>query len=516
MLDQTDTTEGTLSSPAAKRHARHRGAWSLTCTMLLGASVAAFSAGVARAYIPADAMPNQTGLDAAATGADTIGKWGDAPGGVAGRPYLKSLTLTNGSTVTKVLENGTVSSTAPTESGTITATIEPYNLCPAGTSGTSCYASPNRMGVTVGYVKGANHVGYNFDAPTGDDNTTPLALLTTVDANTVIEAVINMNTWGDKLRWTWMNGVPSYWKIDNRGAKDSEITVRLQLATGPSQICTTRVPVSACDPSEPIGRDGRYEPEPMLRGNFVLSLDATGVSEALNGVLFASTNADIGSLDAEVAGAPLSYGIVGPSEMNGSTNQARFSAFVADASLLNHFGVTPDVVGTDAFRDSSLVVSRADGGSSGTPAWTRWTAAANGTDGWFLDITGIQFNGLAVAGSHVGALAQTSPSQPAKITVKPKGKLVVNARRKKTTVSLTMSARAPVCARSACRVVVRRLTSPYASTTKKGITVRVTRKSKSVRVSARLTAPKGQSITAVLQAKQGNRWVYVASLVKKT
>lgn len=482
---------------------------SLALALALFASVAP-SAVRTHADAPNDPVMGQDDLDQAAASGNA-GYWGDAPGGVAGRPYVKSLTITNGATVTQLVTNGTVETDPPSVAGTPTVIISPTNLCRLGTSEPMCYSSPNRLGMTLAYAKGSSAFGRFLDIPS-----TPIT--PTIDSSTVVEAVINMNTWGDKLRWTWMNGNPSYWRIDRLGQADAEITVRFSPATGPSQMCSSRIPVTACDPAEGASANGgTYDPVKVLLANFVLSLDTTAVGPELNGVLFATSNADMGSLESAPVGTPsaaLTYGVIGPSELAGTTNEATFKAFVSDSSLLNYFGAPADVVSTDEFRDLALAISRRDGGTGGTPAWTRWSASANGTDGWFLTIGGIRFDGQAVTGSGVGATTLTK-TQPAQIKVRPTTAISVTTRRRGTSVAISARGTVAACARNACRVVVRRIggTTTANSTVLK--TVTIGRRSRSVSASTTITLPARQRMSVQLQVRKNGRWVYVASVTRR-
>ena len=463
---------------------------------------------------PGDGMPGQSFVDKVASSNDYAGLWGDAPGGVAGRPYVKTLNIVNAGVSTPVITNGTVSTPESATPGAVTAVISPYNLCKTGQSGNMCYASPNRLSIQIGYVKERGSIGYNFSSPTGS-NGAAQQLVTTVNADTVFEVVVNMNTWGTNLRWTWMNAVPQYWKIDNLGTPSAEITMRIKLTTGPDVHCQTGVPVMPCNPTDAARNSGGvFAPKKILRFDSVLSLDTTGVSEALNGSLFASSNADIGSLETlnTQNGPSLNYGITGPSEMDGQSTTAVFNAFVSDASLLNYFGVTSDVVGTEDFKNSALAITRADGGSGAAPSWVRWDAATFGTDGWFLTVTDIKFDGAAVASQGVGEASLTT-SQPAKLTVAQKVAAKVAAKRKGTLATLTFKASAAACAKASCRVVVQKITGTFSGASTKVKTAAVLRKSKAVSLTVSAKVPAKQSLAILLQTKKAGKWVYVSSKV---
>ena len=150
-----------------------------------------------------DGMPTQAQTDLAASDpANSMHSpgWADVAGGVAARPYVSSLTIVNGDVSTPVITNG--DTTVPsTPDGGITTVISPSNLCQPGQTPApgSCYSSPNRVGLTVGYANGGT-TGYNFANPS-------VPVTPTIDANTVIDMTVNLNALGSKLSWTWINGV---------------------------------------------------------------------------------------------------------------------------------------------------------------------------------------------------------------------------------------------------------------------------------------------------------------------
>lgn len=465
-----------------------------------------------------DGMPGQAGLDVVAPSNMPSGLWGDAPGGVAGRPYVKTLNLVNGSVTTPVITNGSATTAESSVPGSITATIAPYNMCKTGQTPAAgqCYATPNRLTIQLGYVKQQGSLGFNFSAPTAP-NGSALPLVATVNADTVFEVVVNMNTWGTSLRWTWMNAAPQYWKVDNLGTASAEITMRFKLVTGPDVHCMTAVPVMPCNPTDAARNmpGGVFNPQKILRFDSVLSLDDTGVSTALSGALFASSNADIGSLETFDAqtGPQLTYGITGPSEMGGTTNSATFYAFVSDTSLLNYFGVTSDVVGTEDFKNSALAITRADGGSGAQPSWTRTTGESFGTSGWFLTVSDINFNGT-VSSQGVGSAALVK-SNPAKLNVRQKVGASVSARRAGALAKLTFKATASACAKASCRIVVQKISGKFTATSSKVTTAAVVRKSKSVSMTVSAKVSASQSLTVLLQSKKSGKWVYVSSRVVK-
>lgn len=470
-----------------------------------------------------DGTPAQKYLDVVATKNDYAGLWGDVTGGVAGRPYVTDLSVTvtpaDGSApVTRTfITGGTVSTPGSTTKGDITLTVAPYNVCNRAKgeqpAAGVCYADPNRLGAVLGYVKNENSVGYNFSGPNDDQGnaiSTPLLDLIKNPANTtVFDATLNMNQWGKSLRWTWLNGLPTYWNVNPVAADNSVVHMKFQLQTGPSELCDTRIPVDGCDPSQ---RGANFAPVSILRTNFVLSMDETGVDSVFAGSLFASSNADMGSLEAAPINSPtlaLTYGVSGMNELGGQANTAKFWAFVSDSSLVNYFGTTQEVLDSPEFAGSdTLKVTRADGGTSEATSWVRWTPEANGTPGYFLTVTGVQFDGKAVSSSGVASNALRA-TKAAKWRMGNRPGNTVTVRKSGTRQVLSMSSPNSACRKYACRWVVSRSVSKVDASTRKLATVAASRSS--ARATVAVTAKKGTILSAVLQAKKSGKWVFLTS-----
>jgi len=83
----------------------------------------------------------------------------------------------------------------------------------------------------------------------------------------------------------------------------------------------------------------------------------------------------------------LTYGVAAPHNFaNGTLRNGTFYAFLPQA-VLTLFGTS--VAG---FDPAILSVTRTGGDGTFTPAWTSWTAGANGMDGQFLTISNISFS----------------------------------------------------------------------------------------------------------------------------
>ncbi len=348
-----------------------------------------------------DGMPDQSSTD---TPSSQGANWSDLAGGVTGRPYIASLSVTTNAVTTQIVTNGTATTAAPTTVGAVTAVISPFNLCKTGSSN-NCYATPNRVGITLAYVKQAGQLGHNFSTPTA-------TLTTSINATSVFDMTIGLNAVGKKLGWTWMNGTPTFWKTENLGMDNGTARVKFSLSDAPgvdyqdqkAQQCTT-IPVSVCD-AEKSTQD-------TLGMQMVLSLD-TSLSAPFAGALFATNAAVIGSLDVAGGETPsLSYGIAAPHKLSdGTVRKGKFYGFLSDAVLSSQF----KIAATETDMTKLLNVARtaeskstADAGTD-TVAWTKWTAANNGTDGRLVTISDISFSAPKFKVTKVGSSGSGSPS----------------------------------------------------------------------------------------------------------
>ena len=330
-----------------------------------------------------DGMPDQSSTD---TPSSQGANWSDLAGGVTGRPYIASLSVTTNGVTTQIVTNGTVTTAAPTTVGAVTVVISPSNLCKAGSTN-NCYATPNRVGVTLAYVKQAGQLGHNFSAPTA-------TLSPAITAASVFDMTIGLNSVGKKLGWTWMNGTPTFWKTENLGQDNATARVKFSLSDSPgidyqdpkAQRCTT-IPVSECDADKST--------QDTLGMQMVLSLDTTLVA-AFAGALFATNAAVIGSLDLASGETPsLTYGIAGPHRLSdGTVRKGKFYGFLSDAVLESQFKIAAtetDMTKVLSIARTAESKSTADAGTD-TVTWSKWTAADNGTDGRLVTISDISFS----------------------------------------------------------------------------------------------------------------------------
>lgn len=348
--------------------------------LLLASAVVGLGVSPARSDAIPDDMPNQASLDEArATG---IGGWGNMPGGVASRPYVLALSVTNGGVTTPVIANGTTvpPSTSP---GDVTATIEPYNLCATTPGPDPCYPAPNRISVSVVYAKSVT-VGYNFDAPS--ETVAPA-----VGPDSIIDLTLALNTLGETLRWSWVNGDLLYWRTTDLGTPAATLQVRFRPGLRP-WIDWSTVDANGCTASPPRDCDLTQATGEVLSASLVLSLDDS-LDPALTGAAFATQGAFIGYLEpsSDENGPRLTVSASATHlASNGDPQLGIVQAFIPSAAIVNLFGVLP------ADAPSVFDIQRTDdAGTQGTPTFATWTAAANGADGLFITVPDVTFSAPA-------------------------------------------------------------------------------------------------------------------------
>jgi hypothetical protein len=327
-------------------------------------------------------MPAQGWADLASNDERSAGNagWGDLAGGVEARPYVTSLRVINGSSVTPVITNGNATATS-VPAGTVTPVVSPFNLCKIGQTPSpgSCYATPNRVGLTVGYSNG-DGVGNNFADPS-------VPVTPAVGASTVIDMTVALNTLGRNLRWTWVNGDLLYWQTSNLGRADASVHVKFRPAPAPY---VAQFPANNGCTATPI-RDcalARADAE-VLSASLVFSLDNT-LDATLSGAAFATQNAVFGylqpsgppdapTLDIQVASTH--------TKADGSPQRGTLQAFIPAAALVNLYSLMP------ADASTTFVTTRTgDAGTNSPPNYQSWNAAANGSDGLFVTVRNITFS----------------------------------------------------------------------------------------------------------------------------
>jgi hypothetical protein len=355
-------------------------------------------------------------------------------------------------------------------------------------------------------------VGYQIQpGQLGSDFSVANNLLTPVTADTEFDITLNLNTLGRTLRWSWASGVPTYWNTANLGTDAATVRLRIKptltpvVMQGTQQVGCSQVPVQACSYSQ-----NTHE---TLSASLTLSLDNT-LDEIFTGALFSSTRSYMGSLMVQPGETPqMTYGVSAPQTWSdGTANAASLSAVLSDASLLNFYGATPEVVATVEFQTGALNLARTDGGTQGAITWTRWTADLQGIDGWLVTIPDIRF---VAAVSTSGVRAFGSSVAPATFSVKSKTSAKITTKRVGSKAMITLKVSAAACAKSSCRVVVSSIASKVGSGSKKITAAAVIRKSKSVVTALSAKSSKGQRLSVMLQAKKAGKWVYASSSVTK-
>ena len=483
-------------------------------------------------------MPDQSQLDAASTQNAT---WPNMTGGVAARPYVTALSVINGGVSTPVITAGTATAETNVPTGRIAVAIAPFNLCRTGQTPAQgvCYATPNRIGISVGYQTEPGQLGYDFSKATN--------LLTPVTADTEFDITLNLNTLGKSVRWSWASGVATYWNTSNLGTDGASIRVRLKptltpvVMQGTQQVGCSQVPVQTCPYTQ-----NTHE---TLSASLVLSLD-NSLGEVFTGALFSSTRSYMGSLMVQPGETPqMTYGVSAPQTWSdGTQNSASMSAVLSDAALLNFYGATPEMAATPEFQTGALNLARTDGGTQGAITWTRWTLDGQGIDGWLVTIPDIRFvaasaetsspstgTGSGGGGSGGGSGGGTgggtgarslgvgksgisafgSSVAPATFAVKSKTSAKITSKRVGSKAMITLRVSAAACAKYSCRVVVSSISSTVSSGSKKITALGVSKKSKSVVTTIAAKSSKGQRLSVMLQAKKAGKWVYASSSVAK-
>lgn len=305
--------------------------------------------------------------------------------GLSARPYVTALSVDG---VDQLLGTPTgVSDSSKWDSNKMQVNIGATNVCRTGQTPAQgvCYANPNRIDVAFGFNNGTNLItNFAHSSISGKG----------ISTSSVIDVTINLNGYSTSLGWTWVNGEPTYWKVD---PTTQTLRVKFSPRYMPSShnlenSCTT-IPVSTCNTDTAFAE--------LLQGSMIISVDTT--ASAFAGALFASAGSIIGSL--EVPGtlnssSSLTYGIAAPHNFAadytppgatspGGVRKGTFYGFVPNTILTSGFGLT------DPSQASSLMTiarTTASSGGTDTVTWAPWTAAANGTDGQLVTISDITFS----------------------------------------------------------------------------------------------------------------------------
>jgi hypothetical protein len=373
-----------------------------------------------------DGLPGQKSLD---TEYDpNVGHWLEMDGGVQGRPYVTAFSVINpGEDPAVIVEPGNTNRAIfyDRPAGKLVIVIEPYNLCKENQNPDSdnCYATPNRMALTIGYSKGNNQVGYNFAAPTQSNGSSAQSLTDnsgnsiTITEDTLFDVTLTLNTIGTQLRWAQMYGHPEFWQPSNLGLDDA--TVRFQMRPAISDVLTTNMDQS-CWQISPREGDSTCPvdapDESPLRANIMFSLEE-GYGEDLTGAVFGVSRALSGEFcngiyapttdgsnpycrkEASPINPIMEFQMIGFHYQKGHSgndnflNEGTLEAFLPASMLMNTYGLLPEDAAT------AFSVSRAQKGnwadSKGTfdpPQFDLWTERTNGSDGLMLTVTGVTYS----------------------------------------------------------------------------------------------------------------------------
>ena len=360
----------------------------LTLVLAL-AALAAFAPSAFAIYNSAGAGDGATGqggngLD---TATGSMGGWSNTTATVTNRPYIAYLGITNpGSAEVPVIDNRVAAAASPNvlqigglgaPYSDIYAFVAPTNSCKIGQAPQDgvCYANPNRVSV---------YLSAELSNATWSNDMTSTTTLPNVTSNSTVHLIIGFRGPYSSLRWSWVDGIPSYWKNSVVPGVGGTVEVKFTPKTMPvmnSGGCS-QIPVSNCD----ITKADSEKLQPQI----ILSMDNT-LDVGLTGVLFGSTSAFIGSLESSpiVAGqAPtLTYGIAAPHQnADGTDRRGTFYALVP-SNILTLFGTS-----VDAFDQNILSVARTNDAGSFSIGWSAWNATDNGTAGQLLTISDISFS----------------------------------------------------------------------------------------------------------------------------
>ena len=358
--------------------------WPRLATLALAGGLSIFLGGpldVAQASAGGPGTPSQATFDLPGGSPGNPGAgWADMPGGAAARPYVTQLTIINGDVSTPVVTGGTTADPAVTNGG-VTTVVEPVNLCAPGQTPAPgvCYATPNRVALDIAYANNQTD-GLDFLSPI-------FPVTPTINANTIIDMTVAMNTLGKSLRWTGVNGDLLFWQTTNLGQDDATVHIKFHPAIAP---WVQNFPSdNRCTASPPMNCTIAAADSEVLTASIVFSLDNT-LDPALTGAAFATQDAFDGfltptgtaqapSLDIEVASTH--------TKSDGTPQLGTLEAFLPASALINLYGVLPADAAT-FFTTTRL----GDPGTNNSPAYTPWTAATNGSDGLMVTVSGITFS----------------------------------------------------------------------------------------------------------------------------
>ena len=243
-----------------------------------------------------------------------------------------------------------------------------------------CYATPNRVAIALVYGNGDTD-GWNFAAPA--QPVTP-----TIDANTVIDMTVALNSLGTSLRWSYLNGDLLYWRATDLGQPDA--TVHLRFHPAPAPYVSHFPDGSGCTATPIFNCSVARADAETLSASMFFSLDDT-LDPALTGAVFAARNTIDGFLFPDRTGdgaAQLNLQAASSHlRSDGSPQLGTVQAFLPASALQNLYGLLP------ADAAAAFAVTRGgDAGSNDTPTFQAWSADGNGSDGLLVTVGGITFS----------------------------------------------------------------------------------------------------------------------------
>eukprot|EP00457_Paulinella_chromatophora_P009854 gb/GEZN01009932.1/.p1 GENE.gb/GEZN01009932.1/~~gb/GEZN01009932.1/.p1 ORF type:complete len:371 (-),score=19.27 gb/GEZN01009932.1/:121-1233(-) len=301
--------------------------------------------------------------------------WGSL---LAGRPFVRSLKVTTSTETQECWADRPLNNSHNNCTGnfSLTAVVSAYNLC-AGAGRrrmATCYNSPNRVAISFVVPNGQGNVNNDLTAMLSD--------------NDVIEATIDLNTLGQTLRWTWMNGQPVHWHAAGLDQPGGLLHVKLKPALQPN-IDWSAYPGSGCTATPIFNCNVAASTGDTLSASMVLSLDDT-LAAAFAGSVFGTTGSIIGFMMVAHSGEKsyeLTYQLAGPHKnANGQDQLGRLKAFLPQ-STLDLFGVSASAA------EGNLTITRVGSeGQNGQVVMSALTAALFGTAGLLVDIPNITFS----------------------------------------------------------------------------------------------------------------------------
>ena len=342
--------------------------------------------------LPAAAVAQLHSPSQAQTDADY---WSRLPGG-GSRPFITALTVTRSGTTNTIWSGATSAANSPPSgwegtAGRISAVVTPTNMCAAGVTPAVgvCYASPNRVSVSLG-VTSANNGGLDMDFGT-------VSSVPTVDASSVFTLTINLGAYANDYAWSWVNGQLTSWNVSNGIVQLSVSPVAtpdIDWSAAGNNCCSCDVP-SNCN----VARARGFTLGTSL---FFPTAPASGAANPLAGAVFATQNAVMGSLTLNTAVGSLDYAMA--SAHLGSTGNmllGQLNGYLPASAITAVFPSVPL-----ASVPTLLSVARTgDPGSEASTSVAAVNASTFGSDGFMVTVSGVTFSAPTYRVTAVGASA---------------------------------------------------------------------------------------------------------------